>query len=851
MKLKSLFPDAAAIVVFIAITVTYFFTPISEGMTLSGHDNTAGIGAGHERAVYNNTHSTPTYWTNALFGGMPTYQIGPSYPSTSLLGQLQKILGLWMPQLLTYVFLLLLGAYIMLRAFNFRPLLASLGAIVWAFSSYFFIIIGAGHLWKVYALAYLPALIGGVVLCLRGRLLPGGVLTAIFAALEINANHPQMTYYFLPVIAVVTVCEAIDIWKSLCRQNIHNPLRTMAIRCAVIVIAGLLGVAINITSLYHTYEYSRHTMRGGSELSASASSTKGQVATNGLDRDYITQWSYGIDETWSLLVPKINGGSSMELLSQDETAMEHANPSYKPIYQSLTQYFGDQPFTAGPVYVGAITLLLALLAMIICRGAMKWGLLVLTLLSIALSWGHNFMALTDLFIDYVPLYSKFRTVSSILVVAEFCIPLLAVMALATLNRRDETEHLTNVNKKLFVAMGVCVGITALIALVPDLFVTRFVSTQEMRMLEAAVNQGYIPNEMLIGIVANIEEMRRAVVSADAWRSCGFIIAAIVALLLYIKGVCRYSYMLIALIVLSLVDMWTVNKRYLNDSMFARPKSIEQTFAQTDADKVILQDTALNYRVLNIAGDTFNENQTSYWHKSVGGYHAAKLQRYQDLIEHYIRPQIGSVYDAVTQQAEDSLYHTYDIINLLNTRWFILPLKGGDSLPLDNPYAMGNAWFVNNVKSVANADEALDALGNENLRTTAILEKQDYALGSLDDAISRDITDNHISLTDYQPNALTYKVSGSGGLAVLSEIYYPGWSATLDDGTCLPLFRVDYVLRAIVLPPGNHTLTVRFDPESIHTTESIAWTAWAILALSVIAALALRIKPKSKKKTSNN
>ena len=833
--LKKILPDVAAIVGFVAIVVVYFFTPLSDGLVLSGHDNTAGIGAGQERSEYNKTHSEPTYWTNSLFGGMPTYQLAPSYPTSSVLYRVQSALGLWMPTLLTYVFLMLLGFYIMLRAFDFKVWMAALGAVIWAFSSYFFIIIGAGHLWKVYALAYLPALIGGIVMCLRGRLATGFVVTAIFAALEIVSNHPQMTYYFIPVIAVVMGCVAWQEYKTLTERA----LPTMTKRLAVALLAGIIGVCINITSLYHTYEYSKHTMRGGCEL-VRHNAGGGETSTDGgLNRDYITQWSYGIDETWSLLVPKINGGSSMDRLDADKTAMAKGTPMYRSVYQSLPQYFGDQPFTAGPVYVGAIVLLLAVLALIICRGPLTWGLLALTLLSIGLSWGHNWQWFTDLFIDYVPLYSKFRTVSSILVVAEFTIPLLAILALKAVS---ETEDRKTLVRPVMIAGGVVTALAVLIALMPEVFVTRFVSLREQDMLSQAASAGYIPQDMVGGILSSLETMRQAVVSADAWRSAGFCVAAIVALFVFLYRKMSATALTVTLLVLCLADMWTVNKRYLNDGMFSKPKNVVQSFAKSATDEEILQDKALDYRVLNLAGDTFNENETSYWHKSVGGYSAVKMQRYQDLINYCIAPQINNLYRAVSQQAEDSLHATYDVINMLNTRWVIMPLEGGETLPLPNPYAFGNAWFVGDVRVVADADEEIDALGQVNLRETAVVNKEFAevieSIGTIESIESIETENSSILMTAYEPNCLTYEVKGDGGLAVFSEVYYPGWRAYIGDEE-LPVVRANYVLRAVPLPAGEHTLTLRFDPQTIHVTESVAWGAWLLLAMLTIGILIKR------------
>ncbi|MCF0193553.1 MAG: hypothetical protein HUK00_00020, partial [Bacteroidaceae bacterium] len=489
----------------------------------------------------------------------------------------------------------------------------------------------------------------------------------------------------------------------------------------------------------------------------------------------------------------------------------------------------------------------------------------------------------DLFIDYVPLYSKFRTVSSILVVAEFTIPLLAILGLHRLIQLTTTPNTQNSEaqapaanravaptseaqapttksavapkseaqaptprsaeapqsplRPLLIAAGALALIAALIALIPDLFVTRFVSAGEQEMLDRAAAAGYIPQEMIAGIIANLTDIRHAIVAADAWRSFGFILAATVVLALLILKKIDGKTTTALILTLCLADMWTVNKRYLNDAMFSKPHNVEQSFAKTDIDNHILQDTALDYRVLNFATDTYNENETSYWHKSVGGYSAVKLQRYQDLIEYAIHPASAHVFEAVSTATEDSLHNAYNVINMLNTRWFIFPAKEGASVPVHNPYAFGNAWFVNNIKEVNNPDEEIDALNEVDLRRTAVMAK-DFMPGVKPSKADSTAT---IRLTDYEPNRLTYEVNGNGGLAVFSEIYYPGWRATLEDGTEIPVARANYVLRAATIPAGHHTLTLSFDPTTIHVTEAVAWSSWAVLVLLALLAIFLAVR----------
>ena len=498
-NLKLWLPDILAVLLFAVISFAYFFPADIEGRILYRHDSSAGRGAGQEAAEYQQRTGERTRWTNSLFGGMPTYQMAPAYNSTTVLTKVEKAYHLWLPENVWYVFAYLLGFYIMLRAFDFRQYLATLGAVLWAFSSYFFIIIAAGHIWKVMALAYLPPMIGGVMLAYRGKYLWGLVVTAFFGALEIMANHVQMTYYYLIVILLMVVAFVIE---GLCRKDYMHLLKATG----VCVVAALIAVCLNLSNLYHTWEYGQETMRGKSEL---VKANSGNQTSSGLDRDYITQWSYGIDETWTLLVPNTKGGASVPL-AENKAAMEKADPNYIGIYQQLGQYWGNQPMTAGPVYVGAFVLMLFILGLFIVKGPLKWALLVATILSILLSWGRNFMPFTDFFIDYVPMYAKFRTVASILVVAEFTIPLLAMLALKTL--LDEPEKVKPRMKFIGISFLLTGGIALLFSLMPKVFFSDFVSQSEMQ----AMSQ--IPADQLLPLLNNLTEVRMSMFTSDALRS---------------------------------------------------------------------------------------------------------------------------------------------------------------------------------------------------------------------------------------------------------------------------------------------------------------------------------------------
>lgn len=825
-KIKKMIPDALAVVFFILVGLVYFYVPTTEGLVLTGHDHTGGSGSGAELQEYFERTGERTRWTNSQFGGMPTYQMSPSYGSTDTLTAIEHVYQLGLPTYVMYVFVMLLGFYILLRAFNFKVWMATLGAVLWAFSSYYFIIIAAGHIWKFMALSFIPPTIAGLVLCYRGKYLAGGVTTAFFVALQILSNHIQMSYYFLSVMFLMALAYLIQAVRQ--HQLAHWFKAT-----AVLVVAGILGVCINLSNLYHTYQYSKESMRSKSELTHKDIKDPSNQTSSGLERDYITQWSYGIGETWTLLVPNTKGGASMPL-TQSKTAMEKADPQFMPIYQSLGQYWGDQPGTSGPVYVGAFVLTLFVLGLFIVKGPMKWCLLAATILSVLLSWGKNFMGFTDFFLDYVPMYDKFRTVASILVVAEFTIPLLAMLALKELF--DKPEELPQRMKAVYLSAALTGGVALLFALMPDLFFGNYISMMEQSMFQQAAQVGYIPQDMVMPILNNLEEMRRAVFVADAWRSV--IIVAIGLLLLvafYLKKM-NATVVTAGLIVLCLTDMWQVNKRYLNDAMFTEPLQNMKETVKTPADDFILQDKSLDYRVLNLASNTFNESNTSFFHKSIGGYHPAKLRRYQEVIEEHIVPEMSTFGATVAQCGGrldsingDSLF---PVLNMLNVKYAILPLQDGKTAPVLNPHANGNGWFVCNVKYVNNADEEIMALHNTPLKKVAVVDKKFQDILGSETSVAETAA-GVVQITQYDANKLTYEVnSPKGGVVVFSENYYPGWTATID-GNPVEIARANYILRAIKVPAGKHTVVFSFDPVSVHVTEGIAYGALILLLLGVL------------------
>ena len=825
--LKKYLPDVLVVIIFAVISFAYFFPADLDGRILYRHDSSAGRGAGQETAEYHERTGKVSRWSNATFSGMPTYQTAPSYQSVSVLNQAVKAYHLWLPENVWYVFAYLLGFYILLRAFDFRQSLAALGSIVWAFSSYFFIIIAAGHIWKVMALAYLPPMIAGIVLAYRGKYLWGFIVTAIFAAFEVDANHVQMTYYYLFIILFMIIAYLVD---AIRKKRMAQFVKATAV-CAA---GALIGILMNISNLYHTWQYAQESMRGKSELVKKDAANQ---TSSGLDRDYITQWSYGVDETWTLLVPNAKGGASVPLAANTE-AMKKADPNFMQIYQQLGQYWGDQPGTSGPVYVGAFVLMLFILGLFIVKGPIKWALLAATILSILLSWGHNFMPFTNFFLDYIPMYSKFRTVASILVIAEFTIPLLAMMALKKIV--DEPELLTKKAKFVYISFGLTGGIALLFALMPTLFFSDFISSQELEAFKS------IPAEYLSPLESNLRSIRESIFTADCWRSFWIIVIGTLLLFLYKFKKLKAEYMVGAIAILCLIDMWQVNKRYLNDEMFVEKSVREQAQPMTQTDRQILQDKSLDYRVLNLASNTFNENETSYYHKSIGGYHAAKLRRYQELIDAYISPEMQKMMPAIAKAGGDMTKVNGDslfpVLNILNAKYFIVPLQANQTVAIENPYVYGNAWFVDKVTYVKNANEELDTLGKLNLRHEAVADTRFQS--QLGESKNQDST-SIVKLTAYEPNQLTYDVrSATGGIVVFSEIFYPEWTATVD-GKPVEIGRVDYVLRALNVDKGHHKVVLTFDPKSVKQTETVAYLSYGVLLLVVLFAVYFKRKEDKK------
>lgn len=806
LDIKIILPHLKAIVIFILISFLYFSPGIFEGKTVLGGDSRGG--PGKDVNEYFEKTGEISHWSNNLFSGMPSYQLAPVYQSKKFTIEARNLYSLYLPVPVQYVFIMLLGFYILMLVYGARTDIAILGAIGYAFSSYFFILIEAGHIWKLLTLAFIPPTIAGLVMTYRGKYLAGGLVLTIFLAFQIVSNHVQMTYYSLFIVA------AYVIYAFVCHLKKHT-LPKFFKASAVCCVAALIALALNLPNLYHTWEYSQESIRGKSELTHDVHNK----TDNGVDRDYMVMWSYGLGETWTLLIPDVKGGASGYLGNNE--AIKKAPPQFQQVLAQQNQYWGDQPFTAGPVYAGAFFVTLFVMGLFLLRTKLKWYLLAVLLITVFLSWGKNFMWFTNLFADYFPMYAKFRSVSSILIVAEFIIPFLAILMLIEIVK--DPRILVEKKKEVWISFGLTGGMALLFALLPGVFFN-FLSTEEAN--------AYLPqaaqNPQISAFIESLENLRMSIFRSDAWRSVIIIAIGGILLRLYVLKKLKTGLFVGLLIALCLIDMWGVNKRYLNEKSFISRRQVVQGptafYPKTAANLEILKDTTLHYRVFNTTVSSFNDATTSVYHNSVGGYHAAKLRRYQELIEHHLSK--GNM----------------DVFNMLNTRYFIVG-KGGQPTAQYNPNALGDAWFIQNIQWVDNADEEINALTNFNPAITAIADKRFQ--NQLPEQISVWDSAATITLQRYVPNEFVYHSSSSqDGVGVFSEIYYPhGWTATID-GQPVEISRVNYVLRAIPIPAGEHEIVFTFKPQSVKVTEEIAYAG--IFLFLLFAGLYLYFAVKKRK-----
>ncbi len=814
ISLRSIITFAIAVVTFAAISWIFFFPNDVNGDQLYQHDVVQGMANGQEILVHASKTGEISRWTDALFGGMPTFQIRPTYSTSPYLSWVDKVFSLGMPSPVSWIFIMMLGFFILLLAFKVKWYLAVLGAIGYGFSSYFFILIGAGHIWKLLTLAYVPPTIAGIVWCYRGKYLGGAALAALFAALQLMSNHIQMSYYFAFVIAALAIAYLVKAIKD-------KELKQWTIATCALLVAAVAAVGANAPNLYLTYKYSKETMRSGhSELTPAKGEAKATASEGGLDKEYITQWSYGKSETFSLLIPNVKGGATIRPEQGDNKMMalsdtpeaiklqengEVGDQEFQYLSQ-FPQYFGDQPMTNGPVYVGALIFALFLLGCVVVKGPVKWGLVVVTLLSIFLSWGHNMMWFSDLFIDYFPMYNKFRTVASILVIAEFTMPLLAVLALQEVFTQEGFFYKHKV--AVYASFGICLAVCLLGWMVPGIFGSLY-SAQETEQL---INSGQLAQVPTLD--AAIQAVRSGMVSSDALRSLFILLLGLGVLMLYFFGKTNAKVAAAIITAIVLVDMYTVNKRYINEDTFVPAEANKAAITKRPVDVKILADKDINYRVLDL--QKFGEAAPSYFHKTVGGYHAAKLTRYNDLIERQI------------------VNNNEQVLNMLNTRYFIQD----DNTAIQNPNALGNAWFVDSLTYVDNADKEMKFLDNFNAANHAVADAKFKDV--LKNAVPKQPGDT-IYETTYAPNKLTYKShSAKGGLAVFSEIYFPwGWNITID-GKPAQMGRVNYVLRAMQVPAGDHEIVFHYDPQEVHDTETASTVCIAAIFLSLLATINLAV-----------
>lgn len=813
---KKALPYIVAIISFVLISFI-FMNPVLEGKQLSQHDIKVYKGVSKEIKDYRATTGEEALWTNSMFGGMPAYQISTKYPN-NWIKQIHQVIQLGLPRPVNFLFLYFIGFFVLLLILRVDPWLALIGSFAFAFSSYFIIIIQAGHNTKAFALAYMAPLLGSIILTYRGKYLLGGILTALFAALEITANHLQITYYLLLFLIIIGVFIMIDHIK---RKELPQFFKATA----VLIVAALLAVMPNITNLLVTSEYSAQSMRGKSELVKD-----GNIQTSGLDKDYATQWSYGIAESWSLLIPNAKGGGS-GALAANKKAMDLMDPQMRQVVSQnrISSYWGNQPMMSGPTYAGAIIIFLFVLGLFYVKGWLKWALLAGTIFSLTLAWGKNFMPLTSFFLDYFPLYNKFRAVSMILILAELTIPILAILAVKEIIKKPRI--IQERQKQFFIAFGATGGLLLIFYILPTVFFS-FLSQMEIN--------AFGNNPQAAELVANIEMARISIFKADVMRSFIFIFLITSALYVYSLEKINKTIFLAIFAILLLADMFTINRRYINDTHFERARKIDTPYVASTADKAILADKSLDYRVLNL-GNPFNDGATSYFHKSIGGYHSAKLGRYQDLIDLRLQREVNDIISTLQNSggfAEvNKALQKVQSLNMLNTKYIIY---NPQAQPILNPYANGNVWFVENIIWVDNANEEIDKLASVNTKSTAIIDRRFQT--EIGEYKSSSFVGNTIKLLDYKPNHLIYESNTTTNqLAVFSEIYYDkGWNAYID-GELVSYIRANYTLRALMVPAGKHKVEFKFLPKSYYTGEKIALVGSILLILAFLVIVGREIK----------
>lgn len=797
------------IVAFALITLVYF-SPIIQGKRIKQHDVEMHKGMSQEIVDYKAKTGEQSLWTNSMFGGMPAWNISVQQDS-NLMNYVHKLLNVGFPHPFGAVFVSMLGFFILLLVLGCKIGVSFVGALAYGFTSYLFIVIGAGHNSKAMAMAYMAPVIAGILLTYKGKYLWGSVLTAISLALEVRAGHLQITYYLLLIVVCLVIAEFVETVKT---KKYLEFFKASGILAGVAIIA----IMTCTTTLYANYEFGKETMRGKPVLTKDV-----ENQTNGLDRDYVTQWSYGIGETWSLMIPNVKGGASAYIGGKNE-ALDAADPRFRSAIAQQSAYWGDQPGTSGPVYVGAIVCFLFVLGLFIVKGKYKWALLAATVLSILLSWGKNFMGFTDFFLDYVPGYNKFRAVSMTLVIAEVCMPLLAFLALAEMFKNSDA--LKNNMRYFWISLGITGGLCLLFYALPQTFFSFLNKGEASQFQQLAKGQDGAMYQMF---ATQLENVRVAIFRKDALRSLFFIAVAALVILLNVKGKMKTNMMFAALAVFVVADMLTIDKRYLNDSNFIDKRKFDKPFIMSEIDKQILNDKSLNYRVINLATNTFNDASTSYFHKSVGGYHGAKLRRYQDVINQYL-----------SNTGDDSFFK---VLNILNTKYIIYSRDNKLSY-YPNFEAFGNAWIVGDIQWVATPNAEIDAIAATDVKNVAIVNEEFKDL--VGDFMATP-AEGTIKLVDYKPNQLTYNFDSSKDeLVVFSEIWTKkGWTMKVD-GIETPLFRSDYILRSAIIPAGQHEIVMRYEPSIWKVGNTIQFITSLLLLIGLALAIYIAFKKKSEK-----
>jgi hypothetical protein len=845
INLKALLPIVVGIAIFLIITFLYL-SPLLKGKVILQSDMVQNRGMSKEISDFRDKYHEEPLWTNSMFGGMPAYQIAITYPS-NLVKPVRDILLLKLPTPANMIFSYMLGFFILLLVLKVDKWLSIVGAIGFGFSAFFFLIIEAGHNTQALAIGYMAPVLAGTILICRGKYLLGGAIFALFMALELLCNHPQITYYLLLLMVTYIIFELVERIK----QKQYKDILKMI---SVFTLGGVLALGCNINNLWNTFEYAKSTIRGPSELTSDK-----QNKTSGLDKDYATQWSMGKSETLTLLIPGFKGRSSNILMSENKNALKDVDPQLRQNVGSFPQYWGDQPTTMSP-YSGAIIVFLFVFGLFIIDGKLKWSLLIITILSIALSWGKNMMWLTDLFLDYFPVYNKFRSVSMILVLAEVAIPILAILALDKLIKTPNffkqkiklafSKKDITVQNAFIIAFAVTGGLSLLFYLMPTVL-TDFSGLQDKEVYEnIAKSNG---NEVADNFFKNVEIARIAIFKAEAIRSFLFITGAALLIWLFANSKINKNLLIPVLGVLILFDLAVIDKTFINDKNFTTKQEVKNPFPKTYADVAIEKDPDPNYRVFDLsdqANGPFNSARASFFHKSIGGYHAAKLRRYQELVEHHLYGNLQTIINtlntAKTESALDSMFAKQGILNMLNTRYIIY---NTEAAPLVNKHALGNAWFVKEVKLVNNADEELKTVGEIDPATTLVVDKR-YEK-ELSGFIPKPDPSASIKLTDYKANDLKYEsTAASEQLAVFSEIYYKdGWNAYVD-GELKPHFSGDWVLRAMRIPAGTHTIEFKFQPEKYYTGEKISLASSILLFIAIIGAIFMAWKNRKECEVEN-